>query len=146
MKADAKEILNKVEEILYTCQRIRPEQIKWMSDLKKDFGISGDDADFLFMEINKSFKVEWVGLQLAVHFGSEPTLFPLPWALNWQLYERQPFRVCDLVNAIQTGRWQGTPLVRRKISACILLYAVSTLQWLFILFIVSMVAITSARR
>ncbi len=127
---EADEIFLKVQEILYGSHGIRFEKVTWTTDLSKD--IAGDDADLLFMEIGKSFNVDWSGLNLAVHFGSETLGLPLPWALDWQLYQHQPFRVCDLVNAIQAGKWPGTPLVRKSLAARLFLYALSTLQWLFL--------------
>ena len=111
---EADEIFLKVQGILYTSQGIRFEKLTWTADLSKDLRIAGDDAYLLFLEFDKAFNVDWSGLNLGVHFGGETITLPPPWALNWLLYKHQPFRVCDLVDAIQAGKWPGTLMVRKN--------------------------------
>jgi hypothetical protein len=130
---EADEIFLKVKEILHASQGIHFEEVTWTTDLSEDLGIAGDDADLLFLEFDKAFNIDWSGLNLGVHFGGETITLPLPWALDWLLYKHQPFRVCDLVNAIQAGKWPGTPMVRKSLAARLFLYVLSTVQWLFLI-------------
>ncbi len=96
---EADEIFPKVKKILYRSQGIRPEEVTWTSDLRCDHEIAGDDAEDLFMEIDKSFAVDWGDLYLPIHFDHEGGLSP-PWFMDEYLYKHQPFRVCDLVTGL----------------------------------------------
>jgi hypothetical protein len=143
---EADEIFLKVQEILYTSQGIRFEKLTWTADLSKDLRIAGDDADLLFLKLDEAFNVDWSGLNLGVHFGGETITLPPPWALDWLLYKHQPFRVCDLVNAIQASKWPGTPMVRKSLAARLFLYVLSTLQWLFLISILLLSLLSLLRR
>ena len=80
----------------------------------EDIGIYGDDGYDLIQELDERFEMDWEGLRLGVHFGSEGLGPPLPpWRVRgsdfW--YEPEPLTVERLVRDLRAGRWSGTALV-----------------------------------
>lgn len=124
----------KVREIIAEYSGKNLSSIMIDSDLSRDLGISGDDGHELFARFGEAFDVDWTGLDLGVHFGNEGWGLPLPWHLrnNCTMYEIQPCRVSDVVQAVETGRWPGSKLIPRPKSARVSLYTKSILQHGFV--------------
>ena len=125
----------RVSEIIAEIMGIDRTRITIDSDLIEDLGIAGDDGDDLFTAFDNAFDVDWTGLDLGVHFGNEGLGLPLPWHLknNCVMYETQPCKVSDIVQAVESGRWQGTTkLILRSRSERVTIYLLSSFQLAFI--------------
>lgn len=121
----------RVSEIIIEFAGVDRTRITNDSDLFEDFGIAGDDGDDLFIAFDNAFDVDWTGLDLGVHFGNEGFGLPLPWHLknNCVMYETQPCKVSDIVQAVESGRWQGTTKrILRSRSARVTMYLLSAFQ------------------
>ena len=96
-----------VRQIIANHAGVDPEKITLETDLVEDLGITGDDGDDVLNALDKAFKIDWTGFDTGLVFGNEGCGLPPPWALknNSVLYERQPCRVADLVQAAETGKW-----------------------------------------
>lgn len=80
-----------------------------------DLGVAGDDADRLFLEITKTYPIDFAGSDLYARFGSEgfwPSLKGLKNALQGLVSKRQPGErpqrdvlVSDVVDWAMAGRW-----------------------------------------
>ena len=85
----------------------KPEKITPDARLLEDLGIYGDDGHELFEMLHEQFEMDWTGLDLRVHFGSEGLGAPLPWQVRESpgYFEPQPVTVAELVGALRDGRW-----------------------------------------
>jgi len=113
------------------------------TDLCSDLGIAGDDGQDVLDELGKEFRIDWSELHFDVHFGNEVCALPMPWKLkhsHWS-YETQPCLVSDLVHAAETGKWPGTPLVRRTGTSKKMLYLGSCLQIGLLCFILAITVV-----
>lgn len=126
--------MEQIREIISLHAGVEQSSIKLESDLRSDLGISGDDGDELFEDLNEVFNVDWSELDLGVHFGNEGSGPPLPWHLNGNclMYEVQPCKVSDIVRAVNEGRWHGSERILRSKSARIWMYVWSSFVYLFI--------------
>ncbi len=126
----------RVSEIITEFAGVDRTRITNDSDLFEDFGIAGDDGDDLFTAFDNAFDVDWTGLDLGVHFGGEGFGLPFPWQLknDCVMYETQPCKVSDIVQAVESGRWQGTTkLILCSKSWRVTMYLLSAFQYALIL-------------
>ena len=133
MTESERAVFEKVRDLIAACMGVDRTRISTDSDLCRDLGVAGADGCDLFTAFDNAFDVDWTGLYLGVHFGNE-SCFPSPRQLknNCVMYETQPCKVSDVVQAVMSGRWRGTPLVLRSESARAMLYVLSTVQIVFV--------------
>ena len=124
-------IFEEVRDIIAEFQLVDRSTITMDTDICMDLGVAGDDGNELFTKFDEAFEIEWTGLDLGVHFGNEGWGLPPPWQIsnNCVMYHDQPCRVSDVVQAVETGRWPGTKLVRRSDNECRSLYRQSVFRY-----------------
>ena len=133
MSESANSTFDKVREIIADSTGYDQALITMESDIAADIGVAGDDGDLLFMALDEAFDVDWAGLDLGIHFGDEGVFQPLPWHLknSFWMYESQPCRVSDVVMAVETGKWPGTPIVPISKAEYVALYRQS-MSWVIL--------------
>ncbi len=108
----------------------KPERIIPDARLYEDLGIYGDDGHGLFEMLHERFEMDWTGLDLRVHFGSEGLGAPLPWQVTQSAgyFEHQPLTVAQLMAALCQGRWPESPVVPAPVGQRRMLHAASWVQ------------------
>ncbi len=110
---------------------LRADKVTPFASFMDDLGIYGDDGYELFKVLDEYYDIEWDGLDVGVMFGNEGSGLLLPWDLknNCALYECQPCSVSDVVKAIESGKWEPTPLVLKTSVKLFGLYTASYLYF-----------------
>ncbi len=105
MVEDDDQITKRVIAIVAHNRGVEPSTVNFQSDLYKDLGITGDDADVLFEQLNKRLEIDFSGLHFGRHFTSEARYwFP---GGHWKR-QRIPVTIADLVTAAKNKKWTMT--------------------------------------
>lgn len=91
----------------------KPEKITREARLLEDLGIYGEDGHELFEMLHEQFEMDWTGLDLGVHFGTEGLGAPLPWQVKESpdYFQHQPVTVAALMEALRCGHWPESAVV-----------------------------------
>jgi len=111
---EEEDVYRLVSEMVERISGTKPEKIRPDARIAEDIGLYGDDGYDLIQELDEKFEMDWGGLRLGVHFGSEGFGPPQPpWRVRgsdfW--YRREPLTIERLVRELRTGCWSGTALV-----------------------------------
>ena len=86
----------------------RRAELSLQTNVFRDLGVDGDDAEDLLIGFSKEFDVDLKRLQFSRHFGPEAPFNPIallmPRWWRWQR-ERIPVRMQDLVDAAASREW-----------------------------------------
>lgn len=107
--ANREEITNKIIDIAkkYASQN---KSIKLDTELKRDLGINGDDAEELILEIIDEFDIdsETLDIKLKNHFNSEaivPFVIILSKLFPGYKCKKIPIKICHLVFFVENRVW-----------------------------------------
>jgi hypothetical protein len=89
---------------------VEPHRLAPSTEIRKDIGVEGDDAEELMDQVRQEFDVDMRDFQLSKHFGPEAP-FSLIWYLFTLIFEPQllkftPITIADLVQSARQKRWR----------------------------------------
>ena len=118
-------LLNRLVVFVGDFTGVPHDSISQNTTLYGDLGIDGDDAVDLIADLKREFSIDFSDFLFDRHFGTEG-LTPFAF-VQWFTYAIRtgtpearaglsPIRICDLVDAAQTGKWLGLPNAAARAS------------------------------